>query len=358
MFDRFVFHFLLKQKGFSLIELMVVLFLSVVVSGAISHYFIQTQIDHIKTMDKGDRVKNLLVFKKFIKIDMDRASYLSLGTLGVNAVSPQLPSHNFFDYYPDYPAHLLEHPERAATFRNTDAQDSRIHFLRPHSQFDKEYSINVLNINAQCYRSATTNVDTNYVTGRATTVIARDYKGDKACLAELGAGSILQPNNLIMFYTPIYLRPLVSDSIIDIKKPTQLYALLGTVTSSSSIAFNDRRLFSSGNNPSPRPPSASAISIFHEFGNPNTLESRMPLVGGNHRILKLLRVEWLTYFFKTGSEGGKLYRCIKGSASGDSVEDYCNDTTGMMLIDKVKEISFHRYVDSPTITIGITQVKI
>lgn len=336
-----IFYMLEDQKAFSLIELMVTLVISVIISGMTVYTFLNLNTNSRKLVQKTDNSVSLSLLRKYLNKDLPTVGEFSMGVLSLQANLPSKgDNRNFFDYYKSYPISLLplKQQTRELKFSSTDTANSYIYFLQTFTGATNGiFSINPFSL--YDYGAG------NELFSKPTTVASFSETKVKNEIPTNIRSSIWANNNLILFYVPLYFGP----DNLESNKPVRLYSYLGVV-GGSGVSFPDNDLLQKI---SPLPGDNTVI---------NTLKKvieHAPLVGGNKFQLYMTRVQWLTYFFQKSSsttKGGKLYRCVNKKYI-TNFKSACNSTVGTLILDNIKNISFKRSVDSANIKVIVNLMK-
>lgn len=342
--------FFIHQQGFSLIELMVTLAISAVVATLSVHAFLTVHTEGKAAVQKSENAVTFSVFHKIINHDLSQSGQFSVGTLFLQAHLPSSGTNrNFFDYYKHYPVGLLSEAQqtRVLTFFNTDSSNSYIYFLQP---FSGEKNIDIPITNAKYLYNY--NTSDNLFVAKSKSAAFEGQSKIKLKIPNSGPiklrDNMWKPNHLMLFYVPLYF----GSNPITSKNPVRLYSYLGVVTS-TGISFNNTFVGNLLTKTSPVYGDNTSIDTFKK------VIEHAPLVGGNKFQLRMTRVQWLSYFFQTSrvsTKGGKLYRCVI-TQKVVNIKNYCTPSTGTLILDNIKNISFQRDVDSADIKVIVNMIK-
>ena len=328
------------MKGFSVIEVLIATAIVGIVLTLAATSLLRTQKGLEQISDKTDESAEMSLLKIYAKKSLKTAGMFSVGVLQLNATEPTTGDRGFFDYYKNYPIHLLskEQQTRTLRFKHTDPTDSQIHFLQPYEKNNGDFEIDPLKLYAYSENQleGTTHAIFN---GNATlkNQIPYSIRSD-----------FWKRGNFLLFYVPLFFS--VSGSDLSVDRPVKMYARLGVV-GNSNISFNSTfsGLLSSV---SPAPGDNTNLDTLQK------VIEHTPLVGGNSFKLTMTRVQWLTFLFKKGEVvagkvgKGKLYRCVNDT-NVSNLNKACTESKGELVLSQVEEITFKRAVDSANISIDV-----
>ncbi len=342
-----------NQKAFSLIEVMVTLVISTIISGVTAYTFLELHSKSNKLIKKTDDSVSLSLFRKFANKDLSRIGKFSVGAIDSKTHFPATGGLNFFDYYQSYPVHFLDKQTRKLTFDNTDAANtnSYIYFLEPYTGVNGVYNVDPFKLydySASDELFSEPGTDATIDPAKLKEQVPNDTIKINNVDTTIRK-NMFENKNLILFYTPLYLgpNPLKSD------KPVRLYSYLGVSNNNgASVTLNEYHNLLIPRSPVPGYATFEIKTLDHVI-------RYAPLVGGNKFQLYMTRVQWITYFFKksaSATEGGKLYRCVHAKQI-DNFLTICTASTGTLILDNIKTISFSRRVDSGNIKVSVKLVK-
>lgn len=326
---------IINQKAFSLIELMVTLVISTVISGMTAYIFLKLKTKSDTVIKKVDSSVDLSVFYKYINRDLSTVGPLSVGTLNLEASLPITGNRNFFAFYISYPINLLPKDQQTRTlkFSHTDARNGYIYFLQDLKVASKRFSVLPTHKAFPLYEYSGSQLFNNQA--------RMSFRGSKIKQQHPQPTSMWAANNLMLFYTPLYF----NKTLMNPATPVRLYSYLGVVKASEGAVFNGNFFGGLLNKKSPTD-SAVTINSFKK------VIANAPSVGGNKFFLYMKQVQWLTYFFQKGTinKGGKLYRCVNIKKVAN-FKRACTASTGSVILNNIKDISFVRDVDSADIKV-------